>query len=193
MATELAAQRNPYNYDTCPNCGGIKTKVSSVCKSCQRQDQNIDARYDIDLSTIHPAWISEFRGLFYGEGSAMIIMNNGSYSPCLAIRLRDDDGEVIRDIQRVLGGRYLKSNRNAVNPKHGSQFEWRTTNLHHCKQICELLIEGLLPARKKQDIHLVLDFCTWRINSPVHFSDEAREEAKRRFHQLREIRQYRSC
>lgn len=174
-------------YDTCPLCGKPKRSVAATCKYCQRQSQN---RVDFQI-TQDREWLTEFAGLFWGEGSAMIIRNNTSYSPALVLRLRDDDHLVIEDIQRHLGGRILHSYRNKTNPKHGNQIEWRTTNLEHCEIICRLLLDNsTLLAKKKNDVEAVLDFCRWRKTTGRYLTDEDREEAEFRMNALRESRMY---
>lgn len=191
MASQRAMLKNPANYDTCPLCGALKRKAAANCKDCRRHLSNTPPE-EINLSGVSDIWLAEFRGLFYGEGSAMIVKNGkASFAPILTIGLRDDDARVIIDIQRVLGGRIFYQTRN--NPNHGSVIRWREMNLYRCAQICKLLLQGRIPAKKMNDIRLVLDFCEWRMTTPYNFTDETRQEAERRFNELRESRTYRSC
>jgi hypothetical protein len=121
----------------------------------------------------------------------MIIRNNQSFSPTLALRLRDDDKLMIEDIQRHLGGRLLHRYLNQKNPKHGNQIEWRVTNLDRCEIICRLLITySQFFARKKNDVEAVLSFCIWRRSAGHRFTKEEREEAEFRFQALRQSRMY---
>lgn len=176
-------------YDTCPKCGGRKRKVSKTCKLCQRLDHNGNARYVVDWDLVTDAWLSEFCGFFAGEGYAGIIRNNSSFSAILALRLRDDDVAAVFDIQEKLGGRLLYSKRKSEH--HGDQVEWRTTNLSHAIEICELILErSVLPNKKLKDIEQVLDFARWRLSIGYHFSDEERQEAQRRLDKLRQSRKY---
>lgn len=185
--TQFGKRRVP-----CPGCGKPMVIGSQTCKLCQRQPQNVGIGGE-DLLSVDPLWLAEFRGLFYGEGTAMIIRNNSSYAPCIAIRLRDDDADMITQIHHKIGGRLLKSNRSRVNEKHGDQLEWRVTDMNRCRLICETLLTGLLPAKKKRDIELVRDFCDWRSGTSYYFTEDERQEAERRFLEIREVRKYPSC
>lgn len=175
-------------YDTCPICGKPKRSVATTCKRCQRQSQNLEEPKEV---TQDAEWLIEFAGLFWGEGSAMIIPNNGSYSPCLCLRLRDDDHLVIEDIQQHLGGRLLHSYRHTRNSHHGNQLEWRVTNLERCELICRLLLNfSQFHSKKRNDVEAVLSFCIWRKSCGRYFTDEEREEANFRMVSLRQSRIY---
>lgn len=178
-------------YDTCPICGGPKRTVAKSCKKCWRQPQNRSAPVEIDYSIATPEWLAEFAGLFWGEGSAMIVRNNTSYSPHLCICLRDDDAPMIKRIQEVLGGRILHSYLNKKNPNNGDMIEWRTTNLSHIVTIGQLLLQNSsFQAKKVNDLNQVIDFCTWRASCGRWFTDEERAEAERRFQHLRNSRKW---
>jgi hypothetical protein len=122
----------------------------------------------------------------------MIIRNNHSFTGCLALRLRDDDEEMINFIQFFFGGRLLHRRLNYQNPKHGDQIEWRTTNLDHVLEICSLLLHHAhFPAKKIDDIRQVKEFCEWRKTFGHYWEDEHVQEAERRMFALRESRIYR--
>jgi hypothetical protein len=146
-----------------------------------------------DKDNLLSGWFYEFTGLFMGEGCANIIRNGArSYSPCLSIRLRDDDAPMIEFIQQRLGGRLLHRYLHSKNPKHGNQIEWRTTNLQECEKICLLLIQHQhLGARKLNDVEAVYSFCVWRRSCKRYFTEEEREEAEFRMQALRQSRLYR--
>lgn len=178
-------------YDTCPNCGESKRTISKLCKVCSRKPQNRSADYKI--SDFPESWFLEFRGLFMGEGSAMIIRNNRSFAPCLSLGLRDDDAQIIEDIRGRLGGRVIYNpNVHRRNPKHGGQIKWLTTNLDHCLEICNRLLNGAsISAKKLEDIERVRDFCLWRRDHVGHFyTNDDREEAERQMKALQDSRLY---
>lgn len=178
-------------YDICPKCGGRKRTVSKTCKKCQSQSENLHSTCTIDYSLATPLWIAEFSGLFWGEGSAMIVRNNTSFAAILCIRLRDDDYEVIRDIQQTLGGRLLHRYLHKKNPKHGNQVEWRTTNMEHILEIGNLVLEhSAFEAKKKHDLQRVLEFCAWRLNQDRFMTPSQREEAEKLMYSLRNSRLY---
>jgi hypothetical protein len=181
------SKAKPDNY-ICPICGGKKSFVSATCRGC-RDKTHFD--YEIDIWEVDREWFIGFTGLFMGEGAAMIIRNNDSYGVALAIRLRDDDAKAIRDIHDNLGGRLLYSHRRKKNRKHGNQYEWRTTNLNHVKELCKRMLElCTIPAKKLDDIEHVLSFCEWRESIPYYWTDETRAEAEDRLAALRKTRQY---
>lgn len=180
-------------HDVCPICGGPKRSVSARCNNCRRQSQNENLEYHINWKLATPVWLSEFRGLFWGEGYAGIVRNNTSFSPVLALRLRDDDGDLIRDIQSKLGGRYLISQTSLKNPNAGDSLEWRTTDLDHCIELCHMLLDSVLPAKKYRDTEAVLDFCTWRKTVPYFWTDKDRAIAEGKMLTLMASREYRKC
>jgi len=186
-------------YDLCPFCGGKKRDVSASCQKCRfRLNDRPDQVPDPKCVPERPSetWLSEFRGLFWGEGSAMIIPNNHSYSVLLALNLRIDDLELVQDLQAKLGG-FLVWSASAArqNPNASPQVQWRVSRLTHVLEICELLLEGsVLAAKKRQDVDQVLDFCSWRLpdlGSPL--SKEQKAEMKQRCDTLRISRSVSGC
>lgn len=186
-------------YDECPICGNRKRTVSKTCQKCRfhlndRPGQAPDPGHIPGKPS--EEWLQEFRGLFWGEGSAMIVPNNRSYSVILALNLRIDDLELVQDIQLKLGG-FLVWSASAArqNPNASPQAQWRVSRLTHVLEICELLLENsVLSAKKKQDVELVLGFCKWRLprlGSPL--TEEERIEMKRRCDELRASRIVSGC
>lgn len=185
-------------YDTCPICGGKKRSVSKTCQKCRyrlndKPSQEPDQGINYELLTLE--WLSEFRGFFWGEGSAAIIPNNRSYSALLTIGLRADDLPALQDIQRRLGG-FLVWNASASrqNPNAGLGVHWRVSKMPHVRDICSLLLERVvMPAKKVKDVRQVFDFCEWRLpRYGCRLTDEERTEMKRRHTALLESRIF-SC
>lgn len=175
----------------CPVCGGPMLITSKTCVKCQTDNNRRKQSFAIDRSRLTDAWLSEFCGLFFGEGSAMIVRNNRSFSVWLLLRLRDDDEPMVQEIIDILGGRTF---RRPPAGTHGGQIEWQTDHREHVAEICELILShSVLPAKKRRDIEQVLDFCRWRDGQPLHFSEEVRQEAERRYQALRDSRKYPSC
>lgn len=176
-------------YDICPECGEKKRMVSETCKTCQRQLQNQDTTLTVNHELLTHKWITEFRGFFVGEGCAAIIRNNTSYAPMLTIKLRDDDADILLDIQHRLGGRILYSK--SRDETRGSQISWRALNVEQVLDICNLLLDQpSLPAKKLVDIALVKGFCEWRLTLPRYWSEEDRTEAERRLLELQAVKRY---
>jgi hypothetical protein len=150
-------------YDTCPSCGGPKRSVSKFCNKCRY----IETRYSAAEPTAIPSpdWLREFAGLFWGEGSAFIAPNNGSYSAYISLGLRADNLPVLEEIQRYLGGTIIKSNyAMKVNPHASPAYQWRITGLKRVAHVAQLLLEhSSFPAKKRQEVEQVLAFCQWRL------------------------------
>lgn len=177
-------------YDICPECGEIKRVVAKTCKQCRyvgAKKVSVEVLKSVRRDLITPEWISEFRGLFWGEGSAMIVPNNNSYSTIISLGLRSDDKAVLVDIYEKLGGSVVEhSTAHRRNPLHGTQLQWRVTSIPHVLEICRLLLASpLIPAKKVGDVRLVMSFCEWRIaryTCPI--TPEERQEMKRRHEEL---------
>lgn len=176
-------------YDTCPICGNPKRDISKTCRKCSGTQVGEPEAHPVSQVQHHiltKDWLTEFRGLFWGEGSAMIVPNGSSYGVILALALREDDGELVKDIYLKLGGTLLRRHTKGYH----DQFQWRATRLDHVLEICNLLLDNVqLPAKKVGDVVLVRDFCEWRL--PKHRSpltESEREEMKRRCQELRDRR-----
>jgi hypothetical protein len=181
-------------YDLCPICGNRKRSVSQTCRKCRyqlndRPLQMPDTGIHHDL--LSPGWLAEFRGLFWGEGSAMIVPNQSSYSAILALNLRADDISAMQDIQARLGG-FLVWSALGVNlrPHTHPQVQWRATRLDHVREICQLLLADIqLSTKKTEDVRQVLAFCDFRLpNRYRPIVSEDREKMREMFERLRQSR-----
>jgi hypothetical protein len=179
-------------YDLCPNCGKPKRKVARLCKDCQGLVLNTrgTANLIVDRTAIDQSWLSEFRGLFWGEGSAMIVPNNGSYGPILALNLRIDDRAAVESIQEHLGGKLLRLSSRIGDKHYADQMQWRATRLEEVQAICELLLADMqIPAKKVQDVRRVLEFIEYRLSLGRYLTPEQRLELKRLHDDLRSSRE----
>jgi len=174
-------------YDICPVCGGYKRQPSKTCKACQSQPQNRGWNYEINLELTNEPFWREFSGLFMGEGSAMIVENNSSFSVILSLGLREDDSVLIYHLRQILGGSVLRRK-----SKIGGYdvLMWRTTNMKHVLEISQKLLEFTsLPAKKVSDVQQVIEFCIWRLpRRGCRLLPEEREEGERRMFALRQSR-----
>lgn len=123
---------------------------------------------------LDPLWLAEFRGFFYGEGSVYIhkrnaflwdktYLPNPVYRPDLKIGLRDDDGNVLREIQRVLGGNL--SFRKAIG-KSNPSISWQLVGFRAVYPLLKLLSEGHLPSKKKKEFETMIEFSEARFKMP---------------------------
>lgn len=176
-------------YDTCPKCGGRKRSVSKTCQSCRYDLSSAPEQEpysDVQHHLLDDDWLREFAGFFWGEGSAMILPNGSSYTAKISLTLRRDDLPLLQDVQRRLGGSLAWT---GYKNKH-RQVAWNVTGLERVKTVCELLLSASdLPAHKRGDMKLVLDFCDWRLpNLGCPLSDEDRTEMERRYQELQDYR-----
>lgn len=186
---------NDSRYDECPVCGGWKRKVAKTCRKCRFFDMNYTPSGDdgIKDDRLTSEWLHQFRGLFWGEGSAMILKNGSTYTTGLALVLRADDKDVIFDIQSKLGGRVLYYDAPRRRRYGNPQYSWKVSDLEQVAEICRLLLDGnLIPAKKVGDVERVLAFCEFRLPNRFRLiGDDDRREMKRRYRELLRYRRFR--
>lgn len=153
--------------------------------------RNLSHQKGVDFSHVSEAWWSEFRGFFYGEGSVSLRGSKGKAAIALSILLRGDDSEVLVHIHEVLGGtlRLNQINIGVRNPNPYSQ--WVMSKLSACEAILLHLEVGLLPAKKRRDISLALEFCSWRLSQPRHLGPELHKVQEDFVQRLKDVKVYR--
>lgn len=173
-------ENQPSLIDTCPICGGPKTKVSKTCKGCQykkAKEKHAPRRFQTpaDLSTITDDWWLAFVGFFMGEGGAGLYSTNGSLPRvCLTISLRADDAALIEDIASKLGGNVYEEKPEGRNPLA----KWSVTSHRLVDPIVRKMLDYcLLPAKKIDDLNLIVEYLDWRKSKPHHLSPEDRKIA----------------
>lgn len=144
----------------CPECGGVKDYRAALCANCGRITNS-----GIDFDAIEPAWAYAFFGLFMGEGSVGLYVDNrsrGSVHARASIKMRADERELLSDIARKLGANvYPENARDGSNPI----LVWATTNTAQVLDLCNFLLNhNVLPAKKLRDIEIVQRFCVWRMS-----------------------------
>jgi hypothetical protein len=103
---------------------------------------------DIDTDAFY-YWLS---GFIDGEGSFMIIPQNGKAHPEACIKVRDDDYEIIRDICKITGiGRVIRVGvySKFINAK--KQIKWTVASTSDCLALIEILDSHPLLAKKRRD------------------------------------------
>lgn len=175
------AKSRPDQIDTCPICGGLKTKVSKTCKGCQYKQakrKHAPRRFQTpaDLSVIPDDWWLAFVGLFMGEGGAGLYTAAGTALPrvCLTMSLRADDAALIEDVAEKLGGNVYYEERKDANPL----IKWSVTSHRLVGPIARKMLDYcILPAKKVEDLKLIVEYLDWRYSKPHHLSDEDRRIA----------------
>ena len=123
-------------------------------------------------SKLSSTWQAEFRGLFFGEGYIGVTKNGKGrrgtgpeYTARLQITLRDDDAEVIYDIQKKLGGTIHRERRGRLaisangNPTQIKPYiVWRTRSFNDVRRIIHILEGGELPSRKREQLKIMHRF-----------------------------------
>ena len=129
--------------------------------------------YPLDLD---PAWASEFRAFFMGEGCAQMARRKRKgltvwiYQPSLHIRLREDERPLIDDIVAHLGGQVTSVP--ARTSKQGyvtnPALFWSLVNYPRVRSVIEAtdLCNPLLPAHKRLDIRLLYEAILARYTMP---------------------------
>jgi hypothetical protein len=114
----------------------------------------------------------QFVGLFMGEGSVSIRENHlkegfPTLYVSLAIALREDDRHVLDFLQEYLGGN-LGIDNHGKNP----QVRWVLQKTKDIEIVAIHLLETcILPAKKLQDLQVILDFISWRNSLPYRCGD----------------------
>ncbi len=137
-------------------------------------------------------WWNEFRGFFYGEGTVGISWGSrGRGAIYLRITLRDDDSEALQHIRSVLGGKVSYSTPKTDTRNSNPNCMWFITGLSTCLAILEKLSDGVIPAKKRKDIEIAIEFCKWRLDCSRHLSAEQRTKQFDFRNRLKAIKVYR--
>lgn len=168
-------------YDTCPVCGGSKTKKAKKCRRCHLPDHAIEELEEgrpwygtaPDLSHVPEDFFRAFAGFVMGEGY-IATGHRPSFSPRVDIGIHTDDLEVLKTAQSYFGGSiYYSPNRPLAT--------WRYQGLLPVKELLLKVKEfaGPLRAIKANDIDVVLGYIDWRLSRPHHLSrDDKRVQAE---------------
>ena len=122
-------------------------------------------------SNIDPLWIAEFRGFFYADGYLGITTNGLSldkkyknFTARAQITLSQKDEKVLLDIQEKLGGNIHYENRCKTGFVHdkpvktGPYCAWRVRSKVDVGKVIQFLENGLLPAKKREEVKIVKEF-----------------------------------
>jgi biotin operon repressor len=144
----------------------------------------------VQIPDLDPLWAAEFRGFFYGEGSATLDNEHNHLSPRLTINLRLDDARILSDIQARLGGALYTKRRSG---REHDQCRWTATGWPRCREVLEKtgLTDGcLLPAKKCRDMAILYEAIRARYQMPYLLRDEDRSQLLDYYHRLQEVKRY---
>ena len=145
---------------------------------------------------LDPMWLIEFRGFFYGEGCASVNAQSSGrrlqYQPRLAVSLREDDVEVVLDLQEHLGGNVVRWHRETRPdyPNTRPSANWQLVGFSKLANLLPLLLAGVLPAKKRKDLEILNEMCQVRLTMPFNLTDEHSKEMSRYYEALRSIKRY---
>ena len=174
---------------TCPGCGGQMDYRSRLCKNCYGVAQAFPNRFDASewherIDKLDAVWICNFVGLFLGEGSVFFSRGGKSKTvTCsLGIALRSDDKPMLEDIHLKLGG-------SLYDDKKYNRVFWKVSTLARVEAVLRLILGFCyLPAKKLDDVRLVLEFIDWRFSVGFRLTDEDKAVAESFVEQMRTIR-----
>jgi len=143
---------------------------------------------DINGNEIDTRWLHEFCGFFAGEGCLMAYYRKNpqwghTFSVRAQIGLRYDDVEILREIQRKLGGQIRID-------KHGVA-RWRVSQMQDCERLVAILEQSVLPAVKLRQLPYWKDCWKVKRGRPPNgygYSDEQIEQIKFLVEKLRELK-----
>ncbi len=144
----------------------------------------------VQISDLDPLWAAEFRGFFYGEGSATLDNEHNHLSPRLTINLRLDDARILSDIQAKLGGALYTRRRSG---REHDQCRWTATGWPRCRAILEktgLTDACLLPAKKCRDAAMLYEAIVARHQMPHVLGDEDRAKLRDYYCRLQEVKRF---
>jgi hypothetical protein len=168
-------------YDTCPVCGGPKTKRSKTCRHCHFPDHTAKELeggrpwYGVapDFSQVPEDFFRALAGFLMGEG-CVSVGHQPNFSPRVDIGVHIDDLGVLETTQSYLGGSiHRHSNRPLAT--------WRYQGLLPVRGLLLKIKEyaGPLQAIKMNDVGVVLDYIDWRLSRPHLLSqDDKRVQAE---------------
>jgi len=186
----------------CPDCGKPKARrESKKCWKCYNL-----ARYGVKTTKgvknytrqvnlpgvnhelLTDEWMYQFVGLFMGEGAIGIARTNKDTFCCrIYIGLRQDDQDVLIDIQRHLGG-YLNLSRRANTTSHPITC-WQVSRINDVYEVLKLIKKyTLIPAKKMREVDIAIAYCEWRLMQPYHINDWS--PAEKFFHLIRQTREF---
>jgi len=141
---------------------------------------------------INQDWISEFRGLFWGEGCADIQRYSRDrgifYRPRLRIQLRADDVEILKNIQENIGGTlvYIENKDQKSKPA----YQWTLSNKAEIVWVCDQLLKSNLPSRKLQQIEAVREASNLRKDKVGHTTEGEKVRLEELYNLTRKLKKF---
>lgn len=144
-----------------------------------------------------PVWAAEFRGLFYGEGTAYVARRKWKkgflYTPSLAVSARLDNLAMLEDIQAHLGGKVQKY-QPTVNNGYVSkpQCRWYVVGYAPIRAIIEStnLHRGVTVATKVQEVAVLYEMILARFALPYRLGPDNLKVIESGYIRLQDMKRY---
>lgn len=121
---------------------------------------------DLEQNQPDPNWCSWFSGFIDGEGCFMLRVTNNHPQLEFRIQLRDDDKDVLIQIQKTLGCGYTEPHRQS-NPNWSPAFMFRLSRINHIVNILIPILDKYPLRAKKMN-----DYKLWREAALVVYNKE---------------------
>lgn len=142
-------------------------------------------------------WAAEFRGLFFADGVATFKYHHKSKAPTpsLQISLRADNRSLLEEIEFVLGGTIYDipvPSHPSVLPNAAPQVRWRISGWSRVYSVILStgLDNALLPAKKREDIEILLETILARLDMPIKYSGEDRARLDEYVERLKQVKKF---
>lgn len=144
-----------------------------------------------------PVWASEFRGLFYGEGTAYIARRKWKkgflYTPALSISARLDNLTMLEDVQSHLGGKiqsYQPTSNNGYVSK--PQCRWYIVGYAPVRSIIEStrLHLGIVKASKVEEVSVLYQIILERFSMPMRLGPSNLSIIESGYLRLQDMKRY---
>ena len=133
------------------------------------------------IRTVNPELAAEMRGFFFGEGHIDLVRQGKTtraVSPRVRIGLREDDKAILEVFRDSFGG-------SLVYRASTQSWCWQLTGRERVSMFAEMLVQGLLPTKKRREVALLLEACSLIPMRGTHHTDasarrltEIRDEMK---------------
>lgn len=159
---------------------------------------------DIHDQLIDPIWAAEFRGFFCGEGYLGI--SSWGYDPkndCRKLRpriqitSRSDESAVLYEFQSRFGGIVYQEHDGRISKgNYGEVYNskpytvWRVVKADQLRLILDVLENGVIPFRKREQIQVLREFLTTITHVGQKNTPEIHQKRNRLHQQIKELHKY---
>jgi predicted RNA-binding Zn-ribbon protein involved in translation (DUF1610 family) len=191
-------------HKPCPNCGNPMDHRAKLCRACTHdaRQRHVQEPAEVlswwgtvpDYSAIPADFLDAFAGLFLAEGYVGIGGGKSETTVVSTIKLRADDAAVLHLAQSMFGGTLIAVAGRTTPQGYqcAPQVHWYLQGMGRNLLFLKLMEKhgAVLPAKKHNDIRLVIEYIEWRIARPRRLTDENRAAMAQYHERLIRGRQY---